>query len=92
MKQFLDKAEGTEPAAYKSPGKQACEDEKAQNIHGNSVFCAALHRLHCANGAGAQRTGAGIAVQSRHTDIFQLSPVNLTFQKALHMGIGGKSE
>ena len=86
VQQFLNKAEGTEPVADPATKENAVEGENAADI----VDCAAVSAegaLKRAQGAGADGTGAGIAVDSGDTEFFGISLINIAGEEALEVDI-----
>lgn len=87
IQQVLQKSERTEPAAHK-PSQQASEqEEKSQHGKRHLDPPAVEKGLESAHGAGGQRAGAGITVQSGYADIFQVSLVDLSIQESVRISV-----
>ena len=88
VQQLLYPPKGAEPAADKAPRQRAHQQQKARHIIGKPEFPAAQHRLQRADGAGAHRAGAGIAVEPGHAQALQAPLVQRAARKARKMAVG----
>ena len=87
MEQILDQAERTEKAAYKSSDQGADKDQKADDIVCHLEIPAADDGLERSDRTGADCARAGVAVQTRNTDIFQFAGVDFSGEKSGDMAV-----
>lgn len=87
VKQLLNKAEGTKPAADKAADQCADEHKKTGHIKGKFEIPAPNDCLHGADWAGTRGSRAGIAVESRNTQIFQLAVIYFALGKSQKIAV-----
>ena len=80
MQKFLKPAERAEEAADEPPQQHPEEDENACDVVGKAELGGTHHRLERPHRAGTGSARAGIAVQSRHADVFSASLIQRTKQ------------
>ena len=82
MQQILDQSKGTQPAADQPSDQSPHKNEKSRYIKSQLKVPAPNDSLERADGTGSQRPGAGIAIQTGNTEIFQLSLIDFALQEA----------
>ena len=88
VQEILHKPERTEPAADKTSQQTAEYKEKSQYRERNLIPLTVKERLQRADGTGSQSARTGITVQAGNTDIFQVSPIDLSAQETIGIAIG----
>lgn len=73
MQKVLNQTKGTQETADQPSQNRSEKHQGSENVKGKIVLRTAQYRLQRANGAGTQRSGAGIAVQHRNTDQLGIS-------------------
>ena len=87
VQEVLYQPEGAQPAADKAPQQAAEEEEEAQGRERDVKAPLIQQRLERPDGAGADGTGAGVAVQPRDTGVFQTATVDLPVEKAIQIAV-----
>ena len=90
MQKLLKPPERAEETADEPPQQHPEKDEDAGDIVGKAEFGGAYHRLKCSHRAGTGSARAGIAVQSRHADVFSAALIQRSFGKVGQMNVGQK--
>ena len=88
MQKLLKPAERAEKATDEPPQQHSEEDQDAGDVVGKAEFGRAYHRLKCPHRAGTGSARAGIAVQSRHADVFSAALIQRPFGKVGQVEIG----
>ena len=87
VQKVLQKAERAEEAADCAADQGADEDQDAGDIVGQFEFQAAEITLQGTYRAGADRAGAGVAVESRNANGLSGALVDLSFEESLEVGV-----
>lgn len=88
VEQILYQSEWAQPSAY-GPSQQTSEQkEKSKHCKRNVKSLLIQQGLQRAHGTGADGSGTGITVQSRHTGVFKLSLIDLSGQEAIEISVG----
>lgn len=88
MQQILEPAERTEESADQPSAQAAHYHQEAQHQQGQGVIRGPGQCLHGTDGTAPQRSGAGIAVEPRHTELFERAFVEFPVQEAGEVGVG----
>ena len=79
-------AQGKNDADYGSQDYSSVKQQYAAYIEKCALICAE-RALEGTQGAGAYRTGAGVAVDAGNADAFGASPVDITSDEALEIDV-----
>ena len=90
MQKLLKPAERAEETTDEPSQQHSEEDQDAGDVVGKAEFGRAYHRLKCSHRAGTGSARAGIAVQSRHADVFSAALIQRPFGKVGQMNVGQK--
>ena len=90
MQKFLKPAERAEEAADEPPQQYPEEDKDAGDVVGKAELGGTHYRLERPHRAGTGSARAGIAVQSRHADVFSAALIQRPFGKVGQVDIGQK--
>jgi hypothetical protein len=88
VEQILYQSKRTQPSAHGPSQQTSKEEEKAKHGKGNVKSPLIQQCLQCAHGTGTDSSGAGVAVQSRYTCVFELSLIDLSGQEAVDISVG----
>ena len=87
IKQILNEPEGAQPAAHEASEGRTHQQKKADEIERQAAAGRGECGLQRTKRAGAERAGAGIAVQSRNAEIFKLSGVNCALGETFDVSV-----
>ena len=90
MQKLLKPAERAQKAADEPSQQHPEENQDAGDVVGKAEFGRAYHRLKRSHRAGTGSARAGIAVQSRHADVFSAALIQRSFGKVGQMNVGQK--
>ena len=78
VQQFLDQAQGTDPAAYGTAQDDAEQRQNAHHIPGSGMPGGVQRVLQGTQGTAGDGAGAGITVESRHTGSLQVPGIDMS--------------
>ena len=87
VQQLLNQAQRAEPAADRTTEDDAEQGDDAQHVPAGLVAGGRQRVLDRAKRAGADGTGAGVAVKARHAGKLRLSDIDFPVDKALQVGV-----
>ena len=90
MEELLNKTEGAEKSAYPTAENNAVEQNNSEKIEGHGLSACGKRVLKCAERAGKGSAGAGVAVKSRSTKVFQGTLVDIAGYVALEIRVEEK--
>ena len=88
VQQILEPAERTEESTDQPSAQAAHYHQEAQYQQGQGVIRGPGQCLHGTDGTAPQCSGTGIAVEPRHTELFQRAFVEFPVQEAGEVGVG----
>ena len=87
MQKLLNQAERADPATDRTAEYDAEQGDDAKHIPPGLVTGGGQCVLDGAKRTGANGSGAGITVKSRHTGVFCLTNIDFAIDEALKMGV-----
>jgi hypothetical protein len=90
VEELLNKTEGTEESAYPTAENNAVEQNNSEKIEGHGLSACGKRVLKRAERAGKGSAGAGVAVKSRSTKVFQGTLVDIAGYVALKIRVEEK--
>ena len=88
MEQILNQSEGAKETADDPAKDRAEQKQESHGVTGKFVIPVSQCGLQSAQGTGAQRAGAGVAVEAGDAEVFQAAAVELPLQKAGSIAVG----